>query len=263
MPRVDRRATSSPVTASCTGTPSPSGVDHPPWTKLDSTVKIRLHTESPTSRVTDRLFSYYAWMVDSASTARRRGRPGHDLASVLAVSVQVFNERGYDGTSMDDLSARLGIGKSSIYHHVDSKEELLSLALDAALTGLEQAADDIQVADGPAVERLERLLRASIAVLVDRLPYVTLLLRVRGNSEVERKALGRRRRIDHLVADLVKEAIGDGALRSDLDPAVVARLLFGTVNSLTEWLKPATAQTAATLGDAVCGVLFDGLRTAG
>ena len=169
---------------------------------------------------------------------RRPGRPGHDLASVLAASVEVFNERGYDGTSMYDLSARLRIGKSSIYHHVESKEQLLELALDRALAGLENAADEIQVADGAAVERLELLLRRSISVLVERLPYVTLLLRVRGNSDIERQALARRRRVDHLVADLVKEAVADGTLRPDLDPAVVARLLFGTVNSLTEWLKP-------------------------
>ena len=191
---------------------------------------------------------------------RRRGRPGHDVASVLAVSVEVFNERGYDGTSMEDLSARLGIGKSSIYHHVESKEELLRLALDQALTGLEEAAQEIKCADGPAVERLELLLRRSISVLVDRLPFVTLLLRVRGNSEIERQALTRRRRIDHLVTDLVREAVGDGALRPDLDPAVVARLLFGAVNSLTEWLKPTSKHTAAELGDVVCGVVFDGLR---
>jgi AcrR family transcriptional regulator len=191
---------------------------------------------------------------------RRPGRPGHDLASVLAASVEVFNERGYDGTSMDDLSARLRIGKSSIYHHVESKEQLLELALDRALTGLENAADEIQVADGAAVERLELLLRRSISVLVERLPYVTLLLRVRGNSDIERQALARRRRVDHLVADLVKEAVADGTLRPDLDPAVVARLLFGTVNSLTEWLKPGSNHPADELADTVVAVVFDGLR---
>jgi AcrR family transcriptional regulator len=195
-----------------------------------------------------------------SAPARRRGRPGHDLASVLAASVEVFNQRGYDGTSMEDISARLGIGKSSIYHHVDSKEELLRLALDEALTGLENAAAEIQSSDAAAVERLESLLRSSIAVLVERLPYVTLLLRVRGNSDVERQALTRRRRVDRLVTDLVKEAVGDGALRPDLDAAVVARLLFGTVNSLTEWLKPASEQTAVELGDVVCSIVFDGLR---
>jgi len=198
--------------------------------------------------------------ASGSAPARRRGRPGHDLSTVLAASVAVFNERGYDGTSMEDLSARLGIGKSSIYHHVESKEELLRLALDEALVGLEEVAQQVRDQAGPAVQRLEMLLRRSVTVLVDRLPYVTLLLRVRGNSEVERQALTRRRRLDHLVADLVSEAVGDGALRPDLDPAVVARLLFGTVNSLTEWLKPTSEQTAVKLGDVLCSLVFDGLR---
>lgn len=182
------------------------------------------------------------------------------MSTVLAASVDVFNERGYDGTSMEDLSARLGIGKSSIYHHVESKEALLRLALDEALLALEQAEQDVRAMAGPAVERLEILLRRSVQVLFDRLPYVTLLLRVRGNSEVERQALTRRRRIDRLVAELVKEAVSDGALRPDIDPVVIARLLFGTVNSLTEWLKPGSKQTVGELEDVVVAVLFDGLR---
>ncbi|MDT4902723.1 MAG: hypothetical protein QOH52_739 [Pseudonocardiales bacterium] len=191
---------------------------------------------------------------------RRRGRPGHDLESVLATSVAVFNERGFDGTSIDDLGRRLGISKSAIYHHVESKDALLGLALDRALVGLEDVAASVRKLDGPAVERLEILLRASVRVLVDRLPYVTLLLRVRGNSEVERQALTRRRRIDRLGADLVKQAVAAGDLRPDVDPAVTARLLFGMVNSLTEWLRPSTTHDADELADAVAAIAFAGLR---
>ncbi|HSY15905.1 MAG TPA: TetR/AcrR family transcriptional regulator [Jatrophihabitantaceae bacterium] len=190
----------------------------------------------------------------------RRGRPGHDLDTVLAIAVEVFNERGFDGTSMEELSRRLGISKSAIYHHVQGKEALLGLALDHALAGLEQAAAEVRAAPGPAVERLESLLRRSVEVLVERLPYVTLLLRVRGNSATERQALTRRRRIDRLVAELVEQAVRDGDLSGDVDPAVVARLLFGLVNSLTEWLKPGSRHTADELAGIITAVAFGGLR---
>jgi AcrR family transcriptional regulator len=191
---------------------------------------------------------------------RRRGRPGLDLATVLERSVEVFNERGFDGTSMEDLARHLGISKSAIYHHVASKDALLGLALDRALSGLEQAAREARAVDAPAVDRLELLVRRSVAVLVEHLPYVTLLLRVRGNSEVERQALTRRRRLDRLAADLVKEAVGNGDLRPGIDPVVTARLLFGLVNSLTEWLRPGSAHDAVELADAVSTAAFDGLR---
>lgn len=197
----------------------------------------------------------------TATTSVRRGRPGYDLATLLATSVKVFNERGFDGTSMEDLSQGLGLSKAAIYHHVKGKDALLGLALDHALKGLEAAADEVRASDGRAVDRLELLVRRSVEVLVDRLPYVTLLLRVRGNSPVERQALARRRRIDHLVADLVKDAVVAGDLNPDVDPAVTARLLFGTVNSLTEWLKPGGKHNAEELAKAVVSAAFDGLRT--
>jgi AcrR family transcriptional regulator len=199
--------------------------------------------------------------ASNGTSVPRRGRPGYDLESLLTVAVTVFNERGYDGTSMEDLSRRLGISKSSIYYHVEGKEHLLALALDRALDGLFAVADEVTASGQPAIERLERLVRGSVYVLADRLPYVTLLLRARGNTSTERQALARRREFDQIVADLVKAAEQDGDIRPDVDPAITARLLFGLVNSLVEWYRPARRATAAAdLADAVCAVAFDGLR---
>jgi AcrR family transcriptional regulator len=200
----------------------------------------------------------------TASPARprpaRRGRPGYDLESVLAVAVKLFNERGYDGTSMEDLSRKLGITKSAIYHHVDSKQDLLRLAVNRALDALFTEVGQLAEVDGRAIDRLEHLVRGSVLVLAGQLPFVTLLLRVRGNTKVEREALARRREFDRLVAGLVAEAAAEGDLRSDIDPAVTARLLFGLVNSLIEWYRPRGAAAAADLADTVVTVAFDGLR---
>jgi AcrR family transcriptional regulator len=192
--------------------------------------------------------------------AARRGRPGYDLESLLQVAVKLFNERGYDGTSMEDLSRKLGITKSAIYHHVPSKEELLRLSVDRALDGLFEVAAQTAELEGRAIDRLEHLVRGSVLVLADRLPFVTLLLRVRGNTKVERAALARRREFDLVVTDLVKLAEAEGDVRPDVDPAVAARLLFGTVNSLIEWYRPRRGSSATELADAVCKMAFDGLR---
>jgi AcrR family transcriptional regulator len=194
------------------------------------------------------------------SEPRRRGRPGYDLETLLAVAVEVFNERGYDGTSMEDLAKRLGIAKSAIYHHVSGKQELLRLALDRALDGLFGIAAEVQRDDRAAVDRLEMLVRGSVKVLQRELPYVTLLLRVRGNTQVERDALARRRTFDRLVASLVRQAEADGDIRPGTSPQITAHLLFGLVNSLVEWYRP-TSRTTTSLADAVCQFAFDGLRT--
>jgi AcrR family transcriptional regulator len=198
--------------------------------------------------------------IAAEGAQRRRGRPGNDLESVLRAAVEVFNERGYDGASMEDLSKRLGVAKSAIYHHVSGKEELLQMALDRALDGWSQAAEQARALDGPAVMRLEALVRGTVAVLEAQLPYVTLLLRVRGNTAVERAALERRKSFDRLVASLVAEAERDGDVRADVDPKDAARLLFGMINSIVEWYRPGRRPAGpSTLADTVCAVAFDGL----
>ncbi len=112
-----------------------------------------------------------------------------------------------------------------------------------------------------AGERLEYVLRGAVRVLVDRLPYVTLLLRVRGNSEVERRALERRRAFDHRITELVRDAQADGTVRADVDPSVATRLVFGMVNSIVEWYRPTGPEGAAELADDVLRIALDGLRT--
>jgi AcrR family transcriptional regulator len=195
-----------------------------------------------------------------ATPITRRRKRGHDPESVLAIAVDVFNERGYDGTSMEDLARALGMTKSAIYYHVPGKEQLLARALDRALDGLLAMMTDERAASGPAIERLEWAVRQSVRILVDRLPYVTLLLRVRGNSVTEQAALERRREFDAFISHLVKEAAADGSIRPDVDPALVTRLLFGTVNSITEWYRPSRGGSAEDLADALMKMTFGGLR---
>ncbi|SHG26125.1 TetR/AcrR family transcriptional regulator [Geodermatophilus nigrescens] len=191
----------------------------------------------------------------------RRGRPGHSLDSLLDVAVAVFNERGYDATSMEELAARLGVTKSAIYHHVPSKVELLRMALDRALDALFAVTAEPGAVTGRAIDRLEHVVRGSVRVLAAELPFVTLLLRVRGNSAVEEAALARRREFDRIVTDLVRAAEEEGDVRPDVDPAVTSRLLFGTVNSLTEWYRPGGSLSADDLADALVTTAFRGLRT--
>ena len=195
------------------------------------------------------------------ATTGRRGRPGHSLDTLLDVAAAVFIERGFEATSMDELAARLGVTKSAIYHHVPSKVELLRLALDRALDALFAVTEEPGATTGRAIDRLEHVVRGSVRVLAAELPFVTLLLRLRGNSEVERAALQRRREFDRFVTGLVRAAEEEGDVRPDVDPAVTSRLLFGTVNSLTEWYRPGGGLSADDLAEAVVTTTFAGLRT--
>ncbi|WP_429419656.1 TetR/AcrR family transcriptional regulator [Nocardia sp. GAS34] len=190
----------------------------------------------------------------------RPGRPGYDLDSLLSVAVKVFNDKGYDATSMETLAGRLGIAKSAIYHHVSGKAELLELALSRALNGLFAATVEERAVTGRSIDRLEYVVRRSVEILVAELPYVTLLLRVRGNTAVEKRALARRREFDAFVAGLVEAAAAEGDLAQDLDPALVSRLVWGMINSLVEWYRPRGDNSADEIADTIVTMVFHGLR---
>ncbi|MEX1078560.1 MAG: TetR/AcrR family transcriptional regulator [Homoserinimonas sp.] len=194
------------------------------------------------------------------SEPARRGRPGYDQQAILEVAVTAFNEFGYDATSMGVLADRLSLSKAAIYHHFASKEELLERALDEALGSLEAVFVVSETRATSAIDRLNLVLRGAVHVLCAKLPYVKLLLRVRGNTVVETNALARRRELDRVVAALVLDACDEGALRRDIDPRIVTRLLFGMVSSIAEWYRPAGPADAEKLADDVLAFAIDGLR---
>lgn len=187
-------------------------------------------------------------------------RPRYDQERLLQVAVRVFTERGYDGASMDQLSQASGLSKSSLYHHIDSKEHLLRMALERALDPLLAVLDEPEATTGRAIGRLEYVITREVEVLAERLPYVTLLLRVRGNTETERWALEQRREFDRKVTDLVDQAAGEGDLRADIDGATTTRLVFGLVNSLVEWYRPEGELRPDDLAAQITSLVFHGLR---
>ena len=201
-------------------------------------------------------------MSDHAAPPRRARRPSGGAGSLLEIGVGEFHTRGYDATSMEDLSRAAGITKSSFYHHFSGKEALLRAALERAVDGLFGVLDEPAATTGSPAERLRAILRAQVRVLMAELPYVTLLLRVRGNTETERWALDRRRAYDAAIARIVRDAVAAGEIRPDVDPALAARLLSGLVNSVVEWYRPGRSDTAG-LPDDVAAAAFTGILPAG
>ena len=102
--------------------------------------------------------------------------------------------------------------------------------------------------------------RAAVLVACEQQPYLILLLRLHGNSDVELRALERRRALTARLRAIFERARSEGALRDDLDPGLAARFTFGLVNSLVEWYRPDGPETPDALADAVLAYVRSGLR---
>lgn len=198
--------------------------------------------------------------VTDANAGAQRGRPGYSRDDVINAAVRAFNSRGYDATSMGHVAKELGITKSALYHHISSKEEILELTVAHALSDLEAVVAEAAKSDLGPGERVWSLIRGSIEVLCTDPKSVALLLRLRGNSDVEERALERRRKLTRSVVPLVRDAQEAGEIRADLDAAVLTRMVFGMVNSVAEWYDPKGKLGAEEIANSVAELLFGGLR---
>jgi AcrR family transcriptional regulator len=197
--------------------------------------------------------------VPSGSTGATGVRAAYDAETITAVALRVFQEQGYDGTSMADLAAAAGVTKAAFYHHVGNKEELLSRGLDQALDALFAMLDEPDATSGSALSQIRYILRRMVELEDSLLPQVTVLLRARGNSDSERKAVARRRSFDRHVARLVAEAQREGEVRADLDPQLISRLAIGMSTWIIEWYQPGGKLSVADVADAVVTMICDGM----
>jgi AcrR family transcriptional regulator len=187
-------------------------------------------------------------------------RKPYDMDAIVDIAVQVFLRRGYDGASLDQVAAAAGITKASIYYHADGKEALLARGAGRALDALFAVLEEGGARQGREIDRLRHVVRRTVEITVERLPEVALLLRVRGNTATERWILERRRRFDRLVAAIVGEAQLKGEIRADIDAGLITRMLFGMLNSITEWYRPGGGLGVEGIVAAATRIAFEGVE---
>ena len=188
----------------------------------------------------------------------RAQRP-HDIDSLTDIAFRLFARRGFDATSMDEIAKAAAITKASIYHHVPGKEALLAHGLDRALAALFAVLDDPAAREGAPRARLEAIVAHVAETTMRMLPEVSVLFRVRGNSKTEREAMERRRTFDAVITDLVRSAQREGTIRSDIDPALITRLVFGMSNSVVEWYRPSGRISGSEIAAAISRLVFEGV----
>lgn len=181
----------------------------------------------------------------------RAVRPAYDVESLTDVAVAVFSTRGYDATRMEHIARAANISKSSLYHHVSNKEELLGRALTRAVGCLTAILSEPGAVEGSPAARLEYVLRRTVEAELQFLPEVSLLIQVRGNTAVEREALEERRRFQDKVAELVTEAQRAGEIDSRIDAGLFVRLVLGMSNSLVDWYRPDGTWSTRQIADAM------------
>jgi AcrR family transcriptional regulator len=147
---------------------------------------------------------------------------------ILAASQTLIAERGYAAMSMDDLAARVGVSKPTLYSQFSTKEELVMAMAAQIMERLFSVVEDERAPGRSALDKLADLLRTGVQVQLDRsvtamqlwMPEIVHMLK--GHQEHMEQIC----KIDAVVSDLVRQAISDSEIDPQFDPPSVVRIFY-------------------------------------
>lgn len=178
----------------------------------------------------------------SAPSAKRRASPRSDLQrqSILDAASQLFIEKGFGGTNLNDIADVLGVSRTALYYYFRSKEAILEALTEDVTEAASALASSVSVRDGMAPEAALRQLVTQHATLILTHP---LQFRVVERSEKDlspdRRAAAqaaRRALLEHFV-DVIERGVASGDFRAP-DPRVAAFAILGMCNWSAWWYKP-------------------------
>ena len=161
-------------------------------------------------------------------------------ADVVAAAGRLFADKGYHGTSMRDLGRELGLLGSSLYSHVESKEDLLvDVVADGAELFQASAAQALST-EGSGAERLEALIAGHVDVVLDNLDVVrTFLNEARMlDSEHRTRVIDSRDEYEASFRSVIDEGRRDGSFRKDIDPKTASIFILSVLNAIERWYRP-------------------------
>jgi AcrR family transcriptional regulator len=194
----------------------------------------------------------------AASMLRRR-------QSILDAAVDLFQERGYLGTTVDDIAARAGVTKRTVYHHMGSKEHILSEVhsqfIDEGLRRWEAIAE----AGGPAADVLRELIEAHVKIVAVHGKAIAVFfeeakhLNPDSRAEIDRQ----RDRYESILRVTIARGVETGEFRSGIDVSVTTLLVLGALTEMYHWYRP-KARAAQDETVALCTrLILAGIRAEG
>jgi AcrR family transcriptional regulator len=182
-------------------------------------------------------------------------------SDVIAAAGRLFAERGYHGTSMRDLGRELGLLGSSLYAHVDSKQDLLVEVVEEGARLFEESARRAMTTEGAPHDQLHALIAGHVEVLLANHDVSRTFL-----NEADMLDAGHRARViaardeyEGAFRRVITEGVASGAFRSDVDPKMASIFILSILNAVDRWYRPEGELSPAALVERLSGFVLSAL----
>ena len=179
--------------------------------------------------------------------------------AVLSTAAQMFNERGFHATSLDDIAARLQVSKPTLYYYVKNKDEILLECVKKGLHLILEGIEASRQAGGNAVDQLRACMQVYADIVTQ--PFGMCIIRI-GDEEVPEPSRTELRRmkseIDQAFRRLVAQGVQEGTL-APCDPKMTAFVIAGALSWIGRWYHSGGEYTAAQVAEQCIGTLMHGV----
>ena len=160
---------------------------------------------------------------------------------ILRTAARLFQQQGYDATSMNDVAAALKLSKGGLYHHFQGKDEILFHLMNHALDITEERVVNVVRGIADPEERLRALIRNHLEVVLSiRDREITVMLHENHPlpPPLRRRINSRKKDYVHFVENLIAEVRRARQSKGEVSPRAAAFALLGTINWTYQWYKP-------------------------
>ncbi|MBN1204686.1 MAG: TetR family transcriptional regulator [Myxococcaceae bacterium] len=199
------------------------------------------------------------------TSAGRRPDDGERYRAILETAARLICERGYEGTSMQEIAAACRLTKAGLYHHIQNKEQLLFAIMSYGMDLFEgQVIAKVKDIEDP-VERLRACMRRNIEVVTrGASKEVIIILHEHATLTGEAREYIDQRKKEYVrfIESAFSEAVKLGRVRP-LEPTIVAFSFLGMVLWVYKWFKPDGRLTEEQITDGMLDLFFAGLAAPG
>jgi len=180
--------------------------------------------------------------------------------AVLRTAAALFNEKGYQASTLEEVAARLNVSKPTLYYYIKSKDDILFECVRIGLGMLRQAITDTSNSGGNAADKLLAGMRKYAEIVTQ--DFGMCIIRV-GEDPLPQAARVELRRIkaglDHEFRELVRQGIAEGSIRP-CDPKLAAFTIAGALSWIGRWYQPQGPLSPQDAAEQVIQMLLHGLQ---
>ena len=183
-----------------------------------------------------------------------------DKVQILNAAAQIIRQKGFHATSMQDIAEAVHLQKASLYHHFNSKQEILLMLLDQAVDLLAERVGPVVSQNLPADQKLREAVRCYLEAEAERRDLISvLLLEYRSlDPELLSRHIPRRDRLERQWRSIVQQGIDSGIFCIP-DPALAIRTLMGVLNWTVTWYRPSGKLSMDEIATHVSDLFLDGM----